>query len=167
MLSSLENNMNRIYINSLVYEDTPPYDQWLKYLIGGILVLTTAIGFFLILFDPVGTWFMLGETTFLALIFYSIMPRKYQVLEDRIRIVLGRPFSVNIRFSNIREIRRASSGDAYVYYGIRLATNSRSVVEIMRKRGLGIVISPRDREFFLQQFNQAMENYRKMNPRIT
>jgi hypothetical protein len=155
--------MNRIFIGSLVYEDTPPYDRWLKFLIGGILIFTIAIGIFFIPFDLVGTWFLLGETAFLALIFYSIMPRKYQILEDRIRIVLGRPFAINIRFSNIKEIRAASSGDAYIYYGIRLATNSRSVVEIVRKRGLGIVISPGNRELFLQQFNQAMENYRKMN----
>jgi len=155
--------MNRIYVTGLVYEDTPPYDQWLKYLIGGILVLIISIAVFFIPVDIIGTWFMLGETAFLSLLFYSIMPRKYQVFEDRIRIVLGRPFAINIRFSNIKEIRAASSGDAYAYYGIRFVTNSRGVVEIIRKRGPGIVISPRDRELFLQQFNKAIDNYRKMN----
>jgi hypothetical protein len=156
--------MNRIYVSGLVYEENPPFDSWFKWLIGGIIGLTLVIGLSLIPVDVVGAWFMLGITVFLALVFYSIIPRKYQIFEDRVRIVMGGPFSVNAKFSNIKEIRAASNSSANVYGGIRLATTSANVVEIVSKKGLGIVISPRDRDTFLQQVNQAMANYAKMNP---
>ena len=47
---------------------------------------------------------------------------------------------------------------AFVYWGIRFATSSKGVVEIVRKKGLNLVISPRNDDMFLEQLNQALQS---------
>ena len=156
--------MSRLYISGLTYEETPPYAPWYKWLLGGISAFTLIIGLSLISVDINGTWFLLGVTAFEALLFYFITPRKYQIFEDKIRIKLGTPFAVNLRFANIKKVAAGTPGSAYIYTGLRLATTTRNVVEIIPKKGRGIVISPRNRDTFLQQVNMAMENYLKIHP---
>ncbi len=75
------------------------------------------------------------------------------------RIVLGRPLAFNIPFSAIQEARIASAGKMYVYGGIKFATSAGNVVEIVRRRGLNITISPTDREMFVEQLNQALQAF--------
>jgi hypothetical protein len=94
---------------------------------------------------------MLGVTLFDAALFRVILPRKFQVFEDRIRIVLGWIFRIDIPFSNIVDARSASGSKAFAYWGIRFATSTRHIVEIIRKKGLNLVISPANEEVFLEQ----------------
>ncbi len=44
---------------------------------------------------------MFGITLFDALLFKVILPRQYQIFEDRLRILMGGPFAINIFFSSI------------------------------------------------------------------
>ena len=141
----------------LVYEDVPLYDLWLKLILGGVLALTLIPGIALLSVDITGTWVMLGATAFDVLLFYAILPRRYQIFQDKVRIVLGQPFAFNISLSVIKEGRQASGSKAFAYRGIRFATSSRSVVEIVRHKGLNVVISPSDRDMFLEQLNQALK----------
>jgi len=141
----------------LVYEDAPPYDPWLKLTLGGILALTLILGIMLLSIDLLGAWIMFGATAFDALLFYTVLPKRYQVFRDRVKIVLGRPFAIDIPLFTIREARPAPGSKAFVYWGIRLATSSRNVVEIVRSRGLNIVISPANRDAFLEHLGQVLE----------
>jgi len=99
---------------------------------------------------------MFGITLFDALLFKAILPRRYQIFEDRLRILMGGPFAINISFSNIEEAKPAAGRKAFAYGGLRLATATRNVVEIVRKKGLNLVISPSN-EMFLEQLNQARQ----------
>jgi len=47
-----------------------------------------------------------------------------------------------------------------MYGGLRLATSLKSVVEIVRSKGLNVVISPANRDAFLEQMAQALKDYR-------
>ena len=141
----------------LVYEDTAQYDLWLKLIVGSVLALTLVLGIVLLSIDFIGAWVSFGVTAFDAVLFYAILPRRYQILRDRVRIVLGRPLAWNIPFSTIREFRSAAGSKAFAYRGVRFATSSRSVVEIIRRRGLSVVISPANRDVFLEQANQALK----------
>lgn len=85
----------------------------------------------------------------------AILPRRFQIFEDRLRILLGGPFAINIPFANIAEAKPASGRKATIYSGLRLATSSYHVVEIIRKKGLNLVISPAHDDMFLEQLNQA------------
>jgi hypothetical protein len=140
-----------------IYETSPQYDLWLKLILGGTLAFTLVLGIWLLSVDVVGALVALGVTIFDALLFHAVLPRRYQIFENRVRIVLGWPFSFNIPLSTIKEGRPASGSKAFAYWGIRFATSSRSVVEIIRHKGWNIVISPANRGLFLEQLTQAIE----------
>jgi len=140
-----------------LYEDIPRYDFWLKFILGGILALTFILGIILISEDTEAALAMFGITLFDALLFKAILPRRYQIFEDRLRILMGGPFAINISFSNIEEAKLASGRKAFAYRGLRLATSTHHVVEIVRKKGLNLVISPRNDDMFLEQLNQARQ----------
>ena len=145
-------------MNSLVYEDTPRYDFWLRFILGGVLALTFILGVVLLFEDIVVAWVMFGVTLFDALLFKAILPRRFQIFQDRVKIALGGPFAFDIPFSNIREVREASARKVFAYWGLRFATSTESIVEIVRKKGLSLVISPANRDMFLEQFNQALSS---------
>lgn len=140
----------------LVYEDTPRYDFWLKLMLGSILALTLILGFVLIPTDIAVAWVMFGVTAFDALLFNAILPRRFQIFQDRVRIVLGHPFAFNIPLADIREVRLVSVSEGFVYWGLRFATSTRSIVKIVRKKGLSLVISPAHADMFLKQLNQTL-----------
>ena len=144
-------------MKNLVYEDTPRYDFWLKSILGGVLALTLILGVILLSEDIGAALAMFGVTLFDALLFKAILPRRYQIFQDRVRIVLGGPFALNIPLSNIRQARQASSSKTFAYWGFRFATSTHYVVEIVRKKGLSLVISPASGDMFLEQLNQALK----------
>ncbi len=141
----------------LLYEDTAEYDLWLKLLLGGILAFTLVMGFFLLSVDKIGAYIFLGVTVFDALLFYAILPKRYQIWTDRVRIALGRPLAVNIPLATIKEARPAPGSKAFAYWGVRFATSLKNVVEIVRHRGLNFVISPSNRDLFLERLAEALK----------
>ena len=149
--SSLRNQ-----VSALIYEDTPRYDLSLKLILGGVLAIVFFSGLLLISEDTTGALVMFAATLFDALLFKSILPQRFQIFEDRLRIVLGGPFAFNISLSNIKEARLTSGRKTFVYSGIRFATSSKGVVEIVRKKGMGLVISPVKTDMFLEQMNQVL-----------
>lgn len=139
----------------LIHEDIPQYDIWLRLILGSVLAFTLVLGIFLIPVDRLGAWIAFGATAFDALLFHAVLPRRYQIFTDRVRIVLGWPFTFSIALTSITEARAAAGFKAFAYGGIRWATSSRTVVELVRNRGLNVVISPSKRELFLERLNEA------------
>lgn len=138
----------------LIYQTAPRYNlPAIVGVIGGLMVFNLL---FIILFPEIG-WFMALTAALELGLFYIIIPRRYQILTDRMRVVLGRPVKFDLPFSTIREARPANAASAFVYWGLRMATSGQGVVEIIRRGGgLDMVISPLDRDIFLEQLNQAM-----------
>ena len=143
----------------LLCEDASQYDLWLKLILGATLALTFILGIVLLPVDIAGAWVCLGVTAFDGLLFHSILPRRLQIFDDRLKIVLGYPFALNIPLSTIKEAKEAPARKAFIYWGVRFATSLESVVEIVRYRGLNILVSPRHQEAFLENLNQAVKNY--------
>lgn len=142
----------------LFYEDESRTDIWFRLILVGLPMIFLVMGIVL-LFQHTGDAFvMFGVTIFYAVLFRLIMPRKYQVYSDKVRIVLGGPLGWNIPFSTIKEVRPASSASAFAYNGVRFATSSKGVVEIRRSKGCNVVISPSNEEVFLEQVRKAMKN---------
>jgi len=139
-----------------LFEVAAAYDAWLKWLLIVVLGLTLVPGILLFPTEPAGGWILLGATMFDALLFHSVLPRRFAVFDDRLRIVLGWPFAINIPLDTIRQVRAVSGGRVFVYWGARLATSSRNVVEIDRSRGLSMVVSPQDRDAFIYHVQQAL-----------
>jgi hypothetical protein len=142
----------------LLYDDAPRTDIWLKLMLTGIQAIFLVVGIVLLFQDTASAFGMFGVTIFYAVLFRLVMPRKYQVYSDKVRIVLGGPFAWNIPFSTIKEVRSASVTSAFAYNGVRFATSSRGVVEIRRSRGCNVVISPSNKDVFLEQVSTAMKS---------
>jgi drug/metabolite transporter (DMT)-like permease len=87
----------------LLYEDTPKYDSWLKLILSGVLALTFVLGVILISQDTEAAIAMFGIMLFDAVLFKAILPRRFQIFEDRLKILLGGLFCMNIPFSNIAQ----------------------------------------------------------------
>ena len=153
----LVRKMNNSAETYLIHEEPAKYDNWLKLLLGGILAFTLVMGFFLLSVDKTGAYIFLGVTVFDALLFYVVLPQRYQIWTDRVRIVLGRPLAVNIPLATIREARSASGSKAFAYWGVRFATSLKNVVEIVRHRGWNFVISPSNRKLFLERLAEALK----------
>jgi hypothetical protein len=142
----------------LLYEDAAKTDMWLKLLLGGILVMFLVLGGVLLFQDKPDAFGMFGIGVFYALLFKIIMPQRYQIYSDKIRIVLGGPLAWNIPLSTVKEVRSASGAKAFAYGGVRFATSSKNVVEIRRSRGCNVVISPSKKDVFLEQAGRAMKS---------
>ena len=139
----------------LLYQDRPKYDYWLKLVIAGTLAITLLPGIALFYLSKELAWTMLALTVFDGLLFHAILPRRFQLFEDRLRIELGRPFALNVPYDNIRQVRPAQTEEAFIYWGIRFATSTKNLLQIVRNKGLNMIISPGDIEMFLKQLEQA------------
>lgn len=136
------------------------YDGWLSTLLVGAVLIHPAIGAALFgTGEMVGGGVMFAVAALHALILRSYLPRWYEIRSDRLRIVLGWPFAVNIPFNTISEIRAARARDALVYRGLRFSPSTRTPVEIRRSKGLNMVISPQDRQEFIEKAHQALSRY--------
>lgn len=139
----------------LIYEDVPHYDWSLKLILGAVLAATAVAGVIILFYDIAGGLAMFGVTLLDALLFYFVAPRRYQIFDTKLRIVLGGPFGMDVSLSSIKEARPAPSSYAFGYWGLRFATSSRGVVEIVRRKGWNVVISPLDRDTFLARLSEA------------
>lgn len=140
----------------LLYEDNPKVDRWMKLMFAGIVLLFLVLGLVLLFEDIEAAFTMFGVAVFDALLFKSVVPRRYEIYSDKLRVVLGGPFALNISLSTVKEVKAASGAKAFAYSGVRFATSSKNVVEITRIRGCNYVISPLNREVFLEQANRAL-----------
>ncbi len=153
--------MKTVITEGLLYVDAAAYDLWLKILIIGVpsaMLIAAAYSLSRNMEDAIAGF---GALVFISLLFYFIMPRRYQVYQGTLKIVLGGPFAIAIPFSTIKEVRRTSGFRAFAYSGIRFATSSRYVVEVLRSKGMNYVISPAHGDMFLDQLDRAIRQHRR------
>jgi len=145
----------------LLYQDEPAYGLLLKLIIVIMPVALLAASIYVLsLGDSSGGLALLVEAFIIGFIFWIVFPRRYQVYEDHVRIVLGGPFSVKVGFDKIKTIRVTSRLTFSVNFATKL---TRSYVEIAKKRGLSIAITPRANDLFDENANRALSHWVKTN----
>ena len=150
-------------MDSVIYEESPRYDSLFK----GILALPVFFVLFGIYYLYIGeveaAIGMFATTLLMFAVFWAIFPRRYQVLDSKFRIDLGGPFSFTVPFSNL-EAARAPEGATF---GINFPTcfSNERVVQIVRKKGWNVNITPNDRDLFLENLNKALDDWRRYNVR--
>jgi multisubunit Na+/H+ antiporter MnhE subunit len=148
----------------LLYKDEPAYGLLLKLIIvimpGTFLVASI---FVWLAGDSSGSLALLVEAFIIGFIFWGVFPRKYEVYEDHVRIVLGGPFSVGVRFDRIKTIRVTSKLSFTVNF---VTTIRKSYVEIVKKKGLGIAITPRGNDSFVENANRALSQWIKATGQV-
>jgi len=141
----------------LMYEDAARYDRVQFLVFVAVIAATLVPAVVLLFYDTEEAAAMFGVTLLDALIFHLVFPRRYQVFNTKLRIVLGWPISWDIKLSTIKEAHPAPAIATWIYGGVRLATSSATAVEIVRRKGMGVIISPSNRETFLEQLNAAVK----------
>jgi hypothetical protein len=146
----------------LLYQDEPAYGLFLKLIIffvpagllgGSVYLLSTG--------EVSGSLALLAEAVFIALIFWMVFPRKYQVYQDHLRIVLGGPIAIKIRFEKIKAVEVTGRTAFTVNFVTRIAWN---YVIIVKKRGLSIAITPKSNELFADNANRALSEWNRTGP---
>jgi hypothetical protein len=146
-------------MESIIYEDSPHYDVWLK----GIMMLPVffiVMGLYYLFIGQVESGIGLFATAVLmGAIYWAVFPRKYQVLDSKLRIVLGGPFAFNVAFDTLETAGKPEG----VSLGLNFATTfiSEHIVEIKRKKGMTVNITPDDRDMFLENLNKAVYDWRR------
>lgn len=142
----------------LLYEDKPKYDTWIKCLFVGLPAAMLIIGIATKNVDTVGTWTLLGTTAFIVVLFWAILPRSYQIYEDRFQIKLGGPFRFSVPLASIQEASKATGYYAMAYWGVRFATSTKNVVEVKCRKRMSVIISPSNADEFLENLSQAQKS---------
>ncbi len=149
--------------NILLYKDKPTYGLLLKlillmpaaFLLGSLYLYLSG--------DTPGSLALLPGALICGLIFWFVFPREYQVYEDHMRIVLGNPFSVKVGFQNVETVRTTSRTGLTINFVTRIA---KSYVEIVKKRGWSIVITPTDNDLFVENSTRALEQWLRTQPKM-
>ena len=149
-------------MDSLLYEDKPRYDIWIKAILAFPLIIILIPGLYSLGSNDTETAIgMFVTAVLMAVIYWAIFPRKYCVFDSKLKIVLGGPFSFNISFSTI-ESARSPKGMAV---GVNFVTSfsNKNAVQIVRRKRLNVNITPGNRELFLENLDKALNNWRSYN----
>ncbi|MFC1941027.1 PH domain-containing protein [Chloroflexota bacterium] len=147
--------------NVLLYQDEPVYGLFIKLIIMVIPVVMLVGSIYLFSSENNADGLaLLLELIIIGLIFWVVFPRRYQVYEDHLRIVLGGPFSVRVGFDKIKAIGVTSRQILSINFITKLTKN---YVEIAKKRGLSIAITPGDNDLFVENANRALSQWVKTN----
>jgi hypothetical protein len=150
----------------VIHQDDPEYDLWIKLL----LAFSPALTFFLgvLLYYGVlqadtedetrmAAWILFASTAFVLLLYWAVLPRSYLILEDRLRIRFG-VFSFSVPFATITEVKAA---EGLFFGGLSAASSFTSKVGILRKKGMDVAISPRNRDLFIENLKRALAAWRE------
>ena len=136
-----------------LYQDRPHYGLVLK-LILVLPVVLIAVGiYYWSAGEASGGMVLLAQALVIGLVFWSVFPREYRVYETHLRIVLGGPFSVKVGFENVKAVRVTSRTSVTINFVTRI---TKSYVEIAKKKGISIVITPTVAESFVEEANRAL-----------
>lgn len=153
-------------MNSLIYQDNTHKDMRLKLVLAipGIIILAPAF-YYLASGDTRTAYESFAIVVVMAVVIWLIIPRQYLILENKVKIVLGGPFSFCIHFKTIKtaHVPRGTT------FGINFPTSlsSKHVVEIVRHRRMNVTITPHNRELFLETLQKALSDWRTYNNRGT
>lgn len=144
----------------MIYEDKPNYGLILKLIVvvvpGSLLigsVLASLAGDYDVAIP------MLADALVISLIFWLIFPRNYQIFNDHVKIVLGGPFSVRVKFEKIKSV--GTSGGLSL--GVNFVTTiTRSYVAIVRTNGISVNITPGNSRLFIENLNRALDSWRSL-----
>jgi hypothetical protein len=159
-------------LDNLIYEDQPPpYNSWVKVTPFIYLLLLVFIVLYLIVngfpIEMLARGLILPVFIFpviVAIYYWAATPRKYQIFENRIKIILGGPFSYSVPFDNIALAESGTWKDLWRFFGqfrdFVTCQSGEHLLKIVSVKGGVINITPGNRELFLDNLNKAREKWR-------
>jgi len=136
-----------------LYRDRPEYGLVMKAILALPAVMLAAGIYYWSTGDAAAATAFLAGAGIMAVTYWFVFPREYQVHRDHLRIVLGGPFSVRVGFENLKAISVTSRSSPGISFVTKM---SRTHVQIEKKKGMGIAISPTAAESFVEEVNRAL-----------
>jgi hypothetical protein len=136
-----------------LYQDRPEYGLVMRAILALPAVLLAAAIYYWSTGDASGGTASLAGAVIMAVTYWLVFPREYQVHQDHLRIVLGGPFAVKVGFDSLKAVRITGRSSP----GINFATTiARTHVQIEKKKGMSIAITPAAAESFVEEANRAL-----------
>ncbi len=98
-----------------------------------------------------------------SLALWAVLPRGFEVWPDRVRIVLGGPFTFSVNLDSIEGVEAAPGVRAILpmRWGAIFATSFKTTVRLRRPKGVSYMISPRDPAGFSESVGAAIAKRRR------
>jgi hypothetical protein len=140
----------------LLYQDEPPA-RLLRVLFLVIPAILLFTGIRIRPTDYSAGAFLMVEGLIVGLLLQMVLPRRYEIYEDRLRIVLGGPFGVTLMFDRIRDIQVTGRTS----FTVNLVTTfAMKYTLITMKKGPGFAITPKAGEDFVKRAREAMADWK-------
>ena len=151
-------------MNILLHEDKTHKDAWLKLVLAIPMILVLGGGLqFLANNNVEDALAMFGLVVLFVIVFSIIVPRRYLIFDDKVKIQFIRPFSFSIPFDTIKKVEVA--GKSSIGLNFPSSLSSSHAVGILRKKRLAAYITPDNRELFMETLEKAMSNWQKEKDR--
>ena len=148
--------------NLLLYEDEPV--GWIFKFVFVIVTLVLLAGsvYFGVSGDNASGLTMLVVALVIGLTFWIVSPRKYQVYEDHLQILLGGTFVVKIRFDQITSMGVTQSKG--LHFTVNFTTTiANNYVRINKKKGLSVAITPKSDVLFVENANRSLRQWKEIH----
>ena len=156
--------MNDTRSEASLIEHVPHNDFGRKLVLGVTLGLTVVLCVAMLFVDAWAAWLMFGLVVLDVLLVGAVRPRRYQILGDRVRVVMGEPFAFDIPLSSVLGVRAVSGWRDVVRRSHRFDTSKSNMLEIVRRQGWNVIVSPSNPDTFMEDLNQALDSRR--NPAL-
>jgi hypothetical protein len=148
--------------NLLLYEDEPAGWIFKFFFVIVTLVLLAGSVYFGVSGDNASGLTMLVVAFVIGLTFWIVSPRKYQVYEDHLQILLGGPFVVKIRFDQITSMGVTQSKG--LHFTVNFTTTiANTYVRINKKKGLSVAITPKSDVLFVENANRSLRQWKEIH----
>ncbi len=149
--------------NTLIHQDVPRWNAasvlaHLPPAILGLWLLVRAILWLASGHIATGVVYTVLASACCLSVYAFLAPRRYQLLDDRLRIVYLRPFAMNLPFSRVEGVRPHTLWGLEYLVSYMNCTSS-ECIELLGPAS-STFISPADRDLFMEKLNEALERNR-------
>lgn len=101
-------------------------------------------------------YIVIGIVFVVGFAFWLLMPRRFCIMDDRIKFVQGLGLSFSISYDRIEKARELAKSA----FNINLMTSNSTAIELVMIRGTNINFSPVNRDEFINKLNQSINKWK-------
>jgi hypothetical protein len=101
-------------------------------------------------------YIVMGVVFIIGVAFWLLMPRRFYIMEDRIKFMQGLGLSFSIRYRNIEAIGR----NITTKFRLNLSTYRSEPVVLVRKKGMNVAFTPENEDEFIRKCSQAINTWK-------
>lgn len=139
-----------------LFQTPAKYGRFIKIVLGITPLILLVVGIFELDRTPADAYGLLGTGAGVLLLYWLILPHRFEIYPDRLRVVLGGPFAFNIGFAEISAVEALPPARAFAISGLKFATDAGTALVVKRRGKLDVSLSPRDRDEFVRLIEETL-----------